>query len=152
MSARERLVALGLELPAPPSPAAAYLPFRVAGDVVHTAGQLPMVDGALVRTGRLGEEIDTEVGVELARAAGLNVLAVLASAAGDLDAIELTKITVYVASAPGFAEQHLVANGASELLANVLGDRGLHARSAVGVAALPLASPVEIDAIARIVG
>jgi enamine deaminase RidA (YjgF/YER057c/UK114 family) len=146
-TASERLSELGLELPSAPAPAAAYQPWAQAGELVLTAGQLPVVDGALPRTGKLGAELTTEEGAELARTAALNVLAVAAAAFDDLDAVRVVKITVFVASTPDFAEQHLVANGASELLAAVLGDAGVHARSAVGVPVLPLDSPVEVEAI-----
>ncbi len=147
MSARERLAELGLELPAVPTPAAAYRPWSRTGDWIHTAGQLPMVDGALAATGRLGEALDTDQGAHLAGIAALNVLAVLDAAAG-LDDVRIVRLTVYVASTPDFDAQHLVANGASQLIGDVLGERGLHARSAVGVAQLPLSSPVEIEAVA----
>jgi enamine deaminase RidA (YjgF/YER057c/UK114 family) len=143
----DRLAALGLSLPAVPSPAAAYQPWSSAGELVFTAGQLPIVDGQLPSTGLLGDDIDVEAGAGLARIAALNVLAVGAAALGDLDAVRVVKVTVFVASAAGFTEQHLVANGASALLGDVLGDAGLHARSAVGVPALPLGSPVEVEAI-----
>lgn len=143
----ERLEALGLELPPPPAPAAAYQPWSRLGEAIHTAGQLPIVDGALVRTGRLGAEITTAEGAELAATAALNLLAVGAAALGDLEQLRVVKLTVFVASDPGFTEQHLVANGASELLAAVLGEAGVHARSAVGVSALPLGSPVELEAV-----
>lgn len=150
MTSADRLAELGIELPDAPSPAAAYRPWMVAGTTIRTAGQLPVVDGVLPVTGRLGEDIDTDQGRELARTAGLNLLAVLRDASGDLDVVDVLKITVYVASAPGFVEQHLVADGVSTLLVDVLGDRGRHARSAVGVASLPLGSPVEIDAVANL--
>ena len=145
---RGRLRELGLELTEAPAPAAAYLPSRAGGGLVFTAGQLPVVDGELPRTGRVGEDLTTEDGAELARRAALNVLAVASAAAdGDLTRVRVVKLTVFVASGERFAEQHLVANGASELLAEVLGDRGRHARSAVGVAWLPLNSPVEVEAV-----
>jgi enamine deaminase RidA (YjgF/YER057c/UK114 family) len=148
MSVAGRLADAGLVLPAVPAPAAAYQPFARVGDLVHTSGQLPVVDGELGRTGRLGAEVTTDEGIELARTAGLNVLAVAATAAGDLERLRLVRITVFVASTPEFTEQHLVANGASTMLAEVLGDeRGVHARSAVGVAALPLGSPVEVEGV-----
>ncbi|HEV2785086.1 MAG TPA: RidA family protein [Solirubrobacteraceae bacterium] len=146
----ERLAALGVELPAPPAPAAAYKPWSVAGDLVFTAGQLPLVDGKLLRTGRLGDEVTTAEGADLARAAAINVLAVARAAAGDLRRVRVVKLTVFVASADGYTEQHLVANGASEFVAQVLGDDGLHARSAVGVASLPLGAPVEVEAVLRL--
>ncbi len=148
-SAAARLSALGLTLPAVPAPAAAYQPFASSGEVVHTAGQLPLIDGALPRTGRLGAALSTAEGAAEARTAGLNVLAVGAAAFGSLEAFRVVKLVVFVASAEGFQEQHLVANGASELLGTVLGDAGVHARSAVGVAELPLGAPVEVEAILR---
>ena len=151
MGALDRLAALGLTLPAAPAPAAAYQPWaqlpEAAGGLVLTAGQLPVVDGALPRTGKLGDALTTDEGAALARTAALNVLAVAAAALGDLDRVRVVKLTVFVASTPDFTEQHLVANGASEFLADVLGEAGVHARSAVGVPVLPLDSPVEIEAI-----
>jgi enamine deaminase RidA (YjgF/YER057c/UK114 family) len=152
VSAADRLASLGLELPPVPAPAAAYRPFAVSGALVLTAGQLPVVDGALPRTGKLGAELSTSEGADLARLAGLNVLAVAADAAGGLERVRIVKLTVFVASTPDFAEQHLVANGASELLAEVLGEQGIHARSAVGVPVLPLDSPVEVEAIVEVLG
>lgn len=151
MGAAQRLADLGLTLPTPPAPAAAYQPYALAGDLVLTAGQLPLVDGNLPRTGRCGDDVTTDEAAELARLAALNVLAVAREAAGgsdeDLDRVRVVKLTVFVASTPTFTEQHLVANGASTLLADVLGDAGVHARSAVGVPSLPLGSPVEVEAV-----
>ena len=148
MGVADRLAELGLTLPPAPTPAAAYVPAVVSGGHVFTAGQLPVVDGALPRTGTCGGALDTEAAQELARTAALNLLAVAGAAVdGDLDRLRLVKLTVFVASTPEFTEQHLVANGASLLLHDVLGDKGVHARSAVGVAALPLDSPVEIEGI-----
>ena len=149
-SVRDRLAELGLTLPTMPAPAAAYRPYARVGDSVMTAGQLPVVEGRLPRTGRLGREVDLDTGIELARIAGLNVLAVLEAASGDLDRVAIVKVNVFVASDPMFVEQHLVANGASDLFSAVLGDHGVHARSAVGVACLPLNSPVEIDVVAQL--
>ncbi len=146
-----RLAALGLSLPPVPTPAAAYQPYARTGSLVFTAGQLPVVDGELVRTGRLGAELTTDEGADLARIAALNVLAVAAEAAGSLDRVRIVKVVVFVASADGFAEQHLVANGASALLGEVLGDAGVHARSAVGVPSLPLGAPVEVEAVLTLV-
>ncbi len=145
-----RLAELGVELPPPPSPAAAYQAWARAGDLLFTAGQVPMVDGDLPRTGKLGADLTTAEGAELARTAALNVLAVVKDAVGSLDLVRMVKLTVYVASAPGFTDQHLVANGASEFLAEVLGDHGVHARSAVGVPTLPLDSPVEVEAVVEV--
>ena len=118
---------------------------------MFTSGQLPTVEGALPRTGRLGADLDTAEGAELARIAALNVLAVAAEAAGGLDAVRVVKVVVFVACTAAFTEQHLVANGASTLIDEVLGDAGVHARAAVGVAALPLGSPVEVEAIVEVV-
>jgi enamine deaminase RidA (YjgF/YER057c/UK114 family) len=151
MTALERLAARGLTLPEPPAPAASYAAWSVSGDYVFTAGQLPLVDGALPRTGVCGQDVTTEQAAELAGTAALNVLAVAAAAAdGELDRIRIVKLTVFVASTPEFIEQHLVANGASELLADVLGSHGVHARSAVGVPALSLGSPVEVEAVVEL--
>lgn len=151
MDPETRLEEIGIVLPVPPAPAAAYQSSRSGGGLVFTAGQLPLVDGALPRTGKLGRDLDTEEGAELARQAAVNVLAVAkAAAGGDLSRVRVAKLTVFVASDPAFTEQHLVANGASQLLADVLGDAGLHARSAIGVPVLPLDSPVEVEAILEI--
>lgn len=151
MTAADRLAELGLSLPPAPAPAAAYVPSVVSNGLIMTAGQLPVVDGALPTTGRCGDRVDTEGAQQLARTAALNLLAVAAAAVdGDLDRLRLVKLVVFVASTPDFHEQHLVANGASELLADVLGDSGVHARSAVGVASLPLDSPVELEGIFEI--
>ncbi len=151
MSALERLRELGEELPPVPSPAAAYVPMATTGNLVLTAGQLPIVDGELAMTGKVGEGVELDEAQDLARRAALNVLAVAASVAdGDLDRIRVVKLTVFVASAPDFTDQHLVANGASNLVGEVLGDHGVHARSAVGVASLPLDAPVEVEAIVEV--
>lgn len=151
MAAAERLADLGLSLPPAPSPAAAYVPAVAVDDQVITAGQLPLVDGALPVTGRCGDTLDVEQAQVLARTAALNLLAVAGDAVdGDLDRLRLVKLTVFVASTPDFTDQHLVANGASLLLHEVLGDHGIHARSAVGVACLPLNSPVEIEGVFRV--
>ncbi|MEX2549059.1 MAG: RidA family protein [Nitriliruptoraceae bacterium] len=150
-SPTERLADLGLTLPPVPTPAAAYQPYARAGALVFTAGQLPVVEGSLVRTGRLGAELTTDEGAELARTAALNVLAVAAEAAGSLERVRIVKVVVFVASAEGFEEQHLVANGASALLGEVLGEAGVHARSAVGVPSLPLGAPVEVEAVLALV-
>ncbi len=148
MSAADRLAALGLELPEVPAPAAAYVPSARVGSLVQTAGQLPMRDGALPMTGKVGDEVSLEQAQDLARQCALNVLAVGASHVdGDLDRLRVVKLTVFVASVPTFSDQHLVANGASTLVGEVLGDNGIHARSAVGVPVLPLDSPIEVEAL-----
>jgi enamine deaminase RidA (YjgF/YER057c/UK114 family) len=148
---QNRLAALGVTLPAAAAPAANYVPFAQSGKLVLPAGQLPLVDGKLAATGLLGRDLDTAAGKEMARLCAINVLAQLQAATGDLERIaRLVKITVFVASTPDFTEQHLVANGASDFLVEVLGEAGKHARSAVGVAVLPLNAPVEIEAIAEL--
>jgi enamine deaminase RidA (YjgF/YER057c/UK114 family) len=145
-----RLAALGLALPKPPPAIASVLPWWRSGETIYISGQIATSDGRLLHEGRVGETVGLEQAQECARACALNALSQLDAATGDLDRIEqLVKLTVFVASAPEFAEQHLVANGASDLLIDVFGEPGRHARSAIGVAALPLASPVEIELIAQ---
>ena len=147
-SPEERLRALGLTLPPPPKPAAYYLPYKRAGSQLMVSGQIAVRGGALVREGLVGRDLTLEEAQECARVCALNVLTQAKEAAGELSRVlQVVKISVFVASAPEFHDQHLVANGASELLAQVLGEAGRHARSAVGVARLPLNSPVEIEAI-----
>lgn len=147
----ERLAELGITLPEPPAPAAAYVPVRRSGDWLVTAGQVATAEGQLVATGRLGDAVDLETGQRCARQCAVNVLAQIKGATGMLHHIRrLVKVTVFVASTADFTEHHLVANGASELLGEVLGEAGRHARSAVGVAALPLGSPVEVEAMAEV--
>ncbi len=149
--ASERLASLGLTLPAVPTPVAAYLPATRFDDLVFTSGQLPTVDGALVATGRVGAEVSPEEAYACARTAALNGLAAVADHTGDLDVItRVIKVVVYVASAPGFTGQPQVANGASQLLFDVLGEAGRHARSAVGVASLPLDAPVEVELVVEV--
>lgn len=148
---QKRLEALGVTLPAAAAPAANYVPFAASGKLILTAGQLPLTGGKMAATGLLGRDLDTAAGKEMARYCAINVLAQLKAATGDLEKIaRLVKITVFVASTPDFTEQHLVANGASDFLVEVLGEAGKHARSAVGVAVLPLNAPVEVEAIAEI--
>jgi len=147
----QRLVRLGLTLPDPPAAVAAFEPFVHSGHTIYTSGQIATRDGQLVATGRVGAEVDLATGQEAARVCALNVLAQLRAAAGSLDNIDrLVKITVFVASADDFTQQPQVADGASKLLIDVLGTAGKHARSAIGVAALPLGTPVEIEAIATL--
>lgn len=148
---KNRLAALGVTLPAAPAPAANYVPFAQSGKLILTSGQLPLDQGKLVSTGLLGRELDVAAGKEAAKYCAINVLAQLQAATGDLEKIaRLVKITVFVASTPDFTEQHLVANGASDFLVEVLGEAGKHARSAVGTASLPLNAPVEVEAIAEL--
>ncbi|SDG41930.1 Enamine deaminase RidA, house cleaning of reactive enamine intermediates, YjgF/YER057c/UK114 family [Sinosporangium album] len=151
MTPEERLAALGLELPEVVAPLAAYLPAVRTGDYVYTSGQLAMVGGKLEVTGKVGAEVTPEVAAEQARICALNGLAAIASVAGGLSNItRIVKVVVFVASAPGFTGQPAVGNGASELLAEVLGEAGRHARSAVGVAVLPLDAPVEVEFVAEV--
>lgn len=144
----KRLSDLGVALPVAAAPAANYVPFMASGNFVFTAGQLPLRDGKLIATGLLGRDVDVEGGKEAAKQCAINILAQAKAALGDLEKIRrLVKITVFVASTPDFTEQHLVANGASDFLVAAIGERGKHARSAVGVASLPLNAAVEIEAI-----
>ena len=147
----DRLARLGLQLPPPAAPVAAFEPYVRHGNTIYTSGQIATRNGHLVATGRLGAEVDFATGQDAARACALNVLAQLQAAAGGLDAVtRLVKLTVYIACTGEFAQQPQVADGASQLLLDVLGTAGAHARSAIGVAALPLGSPVEVEAIAQV--
>lgn len=146
-----RLLELGIELPPVVAPVAAYVPALVAGSLVYTAGQLPMVSGALPATGKVGDGhglVPAADAKEYARQCALNGLAAIKGAIGSLDRItQVVKVTGFVASDPAFTGQPGVVNGASEVLAEIFGERGQHARSAVGVAVLPLDAPVEIEFI-----
>ncbi|MGF1661691.1 MAG: RidA family protein [Kineosporiaceae bacterium] len=148
-----RLAQLGISLPAAPAPVAAYVPAVRSGDLVHTSGQLPFVDGALPLTGLVGDlavDVTPAEATALARQCAVNALAAV-SGVVDLDRVErVVKVVVYVASAPGFGGQPEVANGASQLLEQVFGEAGRHARSAVGVSALPRRSPVEVEVVVRV--
>jgi len=150
-SAEERLARLGLELPPPPPPVAGFQPYVRSGTSVYVSGQIATRNGELVATGRLGAAVDVATGQDAARACALNVLAQLHAAAGSLSGVaRLLKLTVFVACTAEFTAQPQVADGASQLLIDVLGPAGAHARSAVGVAALPLGTPVEVEAIAEL--
>jgi enamine deaminase RidA (YjgF/YER057c/UK114 family) len=148
--ADKALARLGLALPTVVPPLAAYQPAVRSGDYVYTSGQLPMVDGALVAFGKVGAEVDPEQGYDLARICALNALAAVASIAPLDQVVKIVKVVGFVASAPGFTGQPKVLNGASELLGEIFGDAGAHARSAVGVAELPLGAPVEVELIAQL--
>jgi enamine deaminase RidA (YjgF/YER057c/UK114 family) len=154
VSVRHRLDELGLALPAVVPPLAAYVPAVRWGDLVWTAGQLPMVDGVLPLTGQVGEGaglVTPAQAADLARTAALNALAAVAHEVGSLDAVaRVVKVVGFVASAPGFTGQPAVVNGASELLVEIFGDDGVHARSAVGVSVLPLGSPVEVELVVAV--
>ena len=142
---------LGLELPAVPQPAGAYVPATRAGRLIFTAGQLPFENGELRKTGKVGDRVSAEEAYEAARLCALNALAAIATEAGGLDRISrIIKMTGFVASAPHFNLQPQVINGASDLIGDVFGEAGLHARSAVGVAELPLDAPVEVELVAEL--
>lgn len=150
MSWSARLAELGIELPGVAAPLAAYVPAVRTGNLVYTAGQLPITSGNLAVTGKVGAEVTPEVGKTLARVCALNALAAVHSLVG-IDAItRVVKVVGFVASAPGFTGQPGVVNGASELFGEVFGDAGAHARSAVGVSELPLDAPVELELIVEV--
>lgn len=144
----ERLAALGLSVPEVAKPVAAYIPAVRSGNLVFTSGQLPMREGQLMTTGKVGGEVTAEEAVACAQQCGLNALAAVRAELGDLSAVtRVVKVVCFVASTPDFTGQPAVANGVSELLGEVFGDAGRHARSAVGVPVLPLDAPVEVELI-----
>ena len=150
-SPQDRLAALGLVLPPVVIPVFAYVPAVRTGSYVYTAGQLPVVDGELLMTGKVGAQVSVAEGAALARTCALNALAALASVTSGLSSVvRVVKVTGFVASDPGFTEQPQVVNGASELLLEVFGEAGRHARSAVGMAVLPFDAPVEVELIAEV--
>ena len=151
MSAEDRLKELGIELPPAPQPLASYVPVSVSGGFAFVAGQVPMAEGKPLVTGKLGDDIDVATGAEAARRCALQALAALRSELGSLDRVSrIVRLGVFVASASGFTDQPKVANGASDLLAEVFGESGHHARIAVGVSELPLGAPVEVEVLAEI--
>ena len=151
MTPEEKLAELGLQVPDVVPPVAAYVPAARTGNLVFTAGPLPARDGSMIATGKLGDEVSEEEGYECARQCALNALAAIRAEVGELSAVaRVVKATVFVASTPGFTAQPKVANGASELLAEVFGDAGRHARSAVGVPVLPLDVPVEVELVVEV--
>ncbi|MDK2745461.1 MAG: RidA family protein [Nitrospira sp.] len=151
MSSEQRLKQLGLELPAPPKPVANYVPVVKSGNLLFLSGVLPSRDGQLMMTGKLGEGLTVEQGMEAAKAAVLNGLSIIRSVTGSLDQVtQIVKMVGYIASAPGFADQPQVLNGASDLLVSVFGDAGRHARVAVGAAELPRHAPVEIELVVQV--
>ncbi|WP_413318596.1 RidA family protein [Agrococcus sp. 1P02AA] len=148
MSVADRLTELGIELPAVVPPVASYVPAVSTGGLVFTSGQLPMVDGAMPRTGKVGAEVSAEAAALDARQCALNALAAIDAEIGSLDRItRIVKVVGFVASAEGFQGQPGVVNGASDVLGEIFGDAGVHARSAVGVAELPLGAPVEVELV-----
>lgn len=150
MSVKERLAELGLELPTVVKPLAAYVPAVRTGNLVYTAGQLPMVNGALAGSGKVGVDVTPERATELARICALNALAAIDALVGIESVTQVVKVVGFVASASGFTGQPSVVNGASQLLGDVFGEAGIHARSAVGVAELPLDAPVEVELIVEV--
>ena len=145
-SVEARLIQLGLELPETPKPVAAYIPAKQSGSLVFTAGQLPMVKGELISKGHLGQDVEIEAANNAAKICTLNALAAIKGVIGDLDRIkQIIRVVGYVASTPTFTQQPAVVNGASELLLEIFGENGKHARSAVGMAVLPLNASVEIE-------
>jgi len=146
-----RLGELGLSIPEVAKPVAAYVPAVRSGNHVYTSGQVPLRDGELLMAGKVGAEITPDQGVECAQQCALNAIAAVRSLVGDLSrVVRVVKVVAFVASAPDFTGQPAVANGASELIGKAFGDAGQHARSAVGVAALPLDSPVEVEMIVEV--
>ncbi|NDL60436.1 RidA family protein [Phytoactinopolyspora mesophila] len=151
MSPEQKLAQLGLDVPVVAAPVASYVPAVRTGSYIYTSGQLPLRDGDLMRTGKVGAEVSPEEAHECAQQCALNALAAVRAEAGELSAItRVVKVVGFVASAAGFTAQPQVINGASELLGKVFGDAGQHARSAVGVAVLPLDAPVEIEMIVEV--
>ncbi len=153
MSIKETLASQGITLPVPPKPLAAYLPAVQVGNLIYSSGQLPLIDGVLMSggKGKVGLTITKESAKSAARQCAINALAAMADCIGDIEKIErIVKVTVFVASESGFSEQPFVANGASEFFQEVFGENGKHARSAVGVAELPLSASVEVEVIASV--
>src|ERR671911_1075363 len=150
-SPESRLEELGIKLPATPAPAGAYVPATRAGNLVFTAGQLPLEAGELNIRGKVGDTVGVDEAREAARLCAMNALAAASTQTGGVDGISrIVKVTGFVASAPGFNDQPHVINGASEFLGEIFGDAGLHARSAVGVAELPMDAPVEVEIVVEI--
>ena len=148
MTATERMTELGLRMPEVARPVASYIPSTVSGNLVFTAGQLPFVDGKLPATGKVGSDVDPADAAGMARTAVLNALAAVETSIGSIDRItRIVKLVVFVASEPSFSGQPGIANGASDTLVEIFGEIGQHARSAVGVAVLPLDAPVELELI-----
>ena len=148
MSVNQRISDLGITLPQVATPAGVYVPAVVSGNLVFTAGQIPLVDGKLVATGKVGKDLSADQAKEIARICALNAVAAIKSVIGDLDRVtKVVKVVGFVSSTPDFTAQPSVVNGASELLEQIFGDKGIHARSAVGVAVLPLDAPVEVELV-----
>jgi enamine deaminase RidA (YjgF/YER057c/UK114 family) len=151
VGAEDRLAELGIELPTPPTPVASYVPVVVSGGFAFVSGMVPIEDGTPMATGRLGQELTVDEGAFWARRCALQALAALRAELGSLDRIRrIAKVTAWVASAEGFTEQPKVANGASDLLVEVFGDAGKHARAAVAAPVLPLNAPIEVELVAEV--
>jgi len=146
-----RLAELGIVIPDVAPPLAMYVPAVHTGEYVYTSGQLPFVNGELIKTGRVGADVNPDEAAECARVCAINTIAAVKHVIGDLDrVIRIVKLVGFVASTPDFTGQPLVVNGASNLIGEIFGDAGIHARSAVGVAALPMNAPVEVELIAHV--
>jgi enamine deaminase RidA (YjgF/YER057c/UK114 family) len=151
LSYEQKIKELGLQIPEPPEPVAAYVPAVKVGDFIYTSGQIPFVNGKLKFKGKVGEDLTEQEGYEAAKVCALNCLSVIKGQVGTLDNIErIVKVTGYVNSGQGFQMQPQVINGASELLGEIFGENGQHARAAVGVSELPIDAPVEIEMIVKI--
>ena len=151
MATSTRLIKMGLALPEVAAPLASYIPAQRSGNMVYTSGQLPLVDGELIATGKGGADVDQETAIECARVCALNALAAIVSVVGDIDRVtQVVKVVGFVASAPDFTGQPAIINGTSDLLGEIFGEAGVHARSAVGVAALPKDAPVEVEMIVEV--
>ncbi len=150
MSIMDKISELGLTLPEPPTPVAAYVPAVRTGDLIFVSGQIPSVKGQLRFHGRVADEVRVELAMEAAKTCALNCLAVVSSLVSLDDVERVVKLTGYVASSPDFFDQPKVINGASQMLQNIFGDAGQHARAAVGVAALPLGATVEVEMIVQV--
>lgn len=146
-----RLAAVGITIPTPTTPLASYVPATRTGSLVFTSGQLPVINGELAATGKVGAEVTADEAAELAKVCAVNALAAVRALVGDLDAVvRVVKVVGFVASDPSFTAQPAVMNGASELLQEAFGDAGVHARSAVGVAVLPRDAPVEVEIVVEV--
>ena len=153
MSVESRLAEIGLSVPEIAAPVAAYVPAVRAGNLVFTSGQLPMLNGEIPMTGKVGAEVTADEAAELAKICALNAIAAVKGVIGDLSLVaRVVKVTGFVASAPGFTAQPTVVNGASAVLGQAFGDAGVHARSSLGVASLPLDAPVEVELIVEVLG
>lgn len=143
-----RLAERGIVLPTPPRPVASYVPFRIAGNLLFISGQIPMQNGRLIATGALPDPVTPDVGRQCAYQCGINLLAQAKAALGELSRVkQVVRLGVWVCSQPGFTDQPAIGNAASDLMVEVFGERGQHARAAVGSIALPLGAPVEVDAV-----